>query len=162
LHVPQQPHANTFILPPVRDDEHAHADSSLDESSNSEDSDDSDTESVHSDVESKHPDAVAKPKQRPKWAQTTLQDAEDLVGNPADTRRTRYDFEEPHVALAATEPLPSRHLFLVQSSDPQSYGEGAGNPFWESAMQEEYNSLLENQTWDLVLLPSRRKLFICR
>jgi hypothetical protein len=31
-HVPQQLHVNTFILPPVRDDEHAHDDSSLDES----------------------------------------------------------------------------------------------------------------------------------
>jgi hypothetical protein len=29
-------------------------------------------------------------------------------------------------------------------------------------MQEEYNSLLDNQTWDLVPLPSRRKLFKCR
>jgi hypothetical protein len=29
-------------------------------------------------------------------------------------------------------------------------------------MQEEYNSLLENQTWDLVPLPSGRKLFRCR
>jgi hypothetical protein len=29
-HVPQQPHADTFILPPVRDDEHAHFDSYLD------------------------------------------------------------------------------------------------------------------------------------
>jgi hypothetical protein len=51
---------------------------------------------------------------------------------------------------------------LVQSSDPQSYGEAAGNPFRESAMQEEYNSLLDNQTWDLVPLPSWRKIFICR
>jgi hypothetical protein len=37
-HVPQQPHANTFTLPPVRDDEHAHADSSSDESYDSKDS----------------------------------------------------------------------------------------------------------------------------
>jgi hypothetical protein len=29
-------------------------------------------------------------------------------------------------------------------------------------MQEEYNSLLENQTWDLVPLPSGRKIFRCR
>jgi hypothetical protein len=28
-------------------------------------------------------------------------------------------------------------------------------------MQEEYNSLLENQTWDLVPLPSRRKIVRC-
>jgi hypothetical protein len=86
----------------------------------------------------------------------------DLVGDSTDTRRTRSDFEEPLVALTSTEPFPSRHLFLVQSSDPQSYGEAAGNPFWESAMQEEYNSLLENQTWDLVPLPSGRKLVRCR
>jgi hypothetical protein len=51
---------------------------------------------------------------------------------------------------------------LVQSSNPQSYGEVAGNPFWEFAMQKEYNSLLENQTWDLVPLPYGRKLVICR
>jgi hypothetical protein len=51
---------------------------------------------------------------------------------------------------------------LVQSSDPQYYGEAVGNPFWESATQEEYNSLLENQTWHLVPLPSRRKLVKCR
>jgi hypothetical protein len=65
-------------------------------------------------------------------------------------------------ALTATEPFPPRHIFLVQSSDPQSYGEAVGNPFWESSMQEEYNSLLENQTWDLVPLPSGRKLVRCR
>jgi hypothetical protein len=29
-------------------------------------------------------------------------------------------------------------------------------------MQEEYNSLLENHTWDLVLLPSERKFVRCR
>jgi hypothetical protein len=28
-------------------------------------------------------------------------------------------------------------------------------------MEEEYNSLLNNQTWDLVPLPSGRKLVIC-
>jgi hypothetical protein len=163
-HVPQQSHANIFTLPPVRDDEHAHVDSSSDESFDSEDLDDSDSdsESVQSDAESEHLDGVAEPEQRPKWAQTSLQDAGDLIGDPADTRRTRSDFEEPPVALTATEPLPSRHLFLVQSSDPQSYGEAAGNPFWESAMQDEYNSLLENQTWDMVSLLSGRKLVRCR
>jgi hypothetical protein len=31
-HVPLQPHEDTFVLPPVRDDENAHANSSLDES----------------------------------------------------------------------------------------------------------------------------------
>jgi hypothetical protein len=30
-HVPHRPHAYTFVLPPIRDDEHAHVDSSLDD-----------------------------------------------------------------------------------------------------------------------------------
>jgi hypothetical protein len=68
LHVPQQPHAYTFILPLVRDDVHAHAESYLDEIYDSLDSDDPDTKSVQSDTESMHPDVDAEPKQRPKWA----------------------------------------------------------------------------------------------
>jgi hypothetical protein len=60
-HTPQQPHENSFIITPVQDDDHAHANSSSDESFDSEDSDDSDIESVQSDVESEHPDIVAKP-----------------------------------------------------------------------------------------------------
>jgi hypothetical protein len=72
LHVPQHPHADTFTLPPVRDDEHAHAKYSSDESSYSKNSYDSDSELVHSDAESDHPDTVFEPEQRPKWAQTIL------------------------------------------------------------------------------------------
>jgi hypothetical protein len=143
-HGPQQLHADSFILPPVRDDENAHADSYSNKSSDLEDLDDSDSELVHLDVESEHPNAVVEPEKRPKWAHTTLDDVGDLVGDPTDTKRTRYDFEDTPIALTATKPFPSRHIFLVQSSDPQYYGEAVGNPFWESAMQEEYKSLLEN------------------
>jgi hypothetical protein len=160
-HVPQESHEDTFTLPLVRDDEHAHAESYSNKSSDSMDSDDSDLESVYSDADSEYPYAVTEPEQRLKWAQTTLQDAGDLIGDPADTRRTRYDFMEPHVVLTATEPLPSRDIFLVHSFDPQTYGEATGNPFWESAMQEEYNSLLKQQTWDLFPLPSGRKIVRC-
>jgi hypothetical protein len=45
-HVPQKSHADTFILPPIRDDEHEHAEYSLDESYDSEESDDSYSELV--------------------------------------------------------------------------------------------------------------------
>jgi hypothetical protein len=129
-HVPQQLHADTFVLPPVRDDEHAHADSSSNESSDLEDSYDPDTDSIQSDVESVHVDADAEPKLRPKWAKTTLQDVGDLVGDPTDTRRTQSNFEEPPLALTATESMPPMHIFLVQSSDPQSYGEA----LWKSLL----------------------------
>jgi hypothetical protein len=53
-------------------------------------------------------------------------------------------------------------IFSVQSSDPQYYGKNVGNPFLESSMKEEYNSILENHAWDLVPILSERKLIICR
>jgi hypothetical protein len=80
-----------------------------------------------------HPDADAELEQRPKWAQTTLQDVGDLVGDTTDTRRTQFDFEEPPLALTSTEPLPPRNIFLVQCLDPQSYGEATRNPFSKSS-----------------------------
>jgi hypothetical protein len=46
--------------------------------------------------------------------------------------------------LHTTKPFPPMHIFLVQSTDPQSYRKATGNPFCESSMKEEYNSLLEN------------------
>jgi hypothetical protein len=113
-------------------------------------------------VDLDHPYVYAEPEQRPGWAQTTLQDAGDLVGDLADTRRTKSNFEEPPIALTSTKPFTSSHIFLVQSSDPRYYGEDNGNPFWESTMQKEYNYLLDNRTWDLVPLPYGRKLVRCR
>jgi hypothetical protein len=91
-HAPKQPHADTFILPPIQDDEHAHTESSSDEIYDSEDFDDSYSESIQLDAESEHLDAVAELEHRPKWENTTLQDAGDLIGDPVDTRRTRSDF----------------------------------------------------------------------
>jgi hypothetical protein len=50
---------------------------------------------------------------------------------------------------------------MVQSSDLQNYREVVGKPFWEETMQEEYKSLLKNQTWDLVLIPLDGDIFRC-
>jgi hypothetical protein len=80
-----------------------------------------------------HADADVDPESRPKWAKTTLQDVGDLVGDLANTRN-QSDFEDPPISLTTTESMPPRHIFLVQSSYPQSYGEVVGNPFWESTM----------------------------
>jgi hypothetical protein len=73
-HVPQQPHVDTFVLPPIKHDEHAHADSYSYESSDSY-LDDLDTNLVQSYANSVHADADAEIEQRPKWNKTTLQDA---------------------------------------------------------------------------------------
>jgi len=54
FHAPWELHAETFVLPLVRDDEHAHVDSSSDESFDSKDSYNLGTDSVQLDAESMH------------------------------------------------------------------------------------------------------------
>jgi hypothetical protein len=44
---------------------------------------------------------------------TTRQDVGDLFGDLADTRRTRYNFDEPPLALISIELMPTMNLFLV-------------------------------------------------
>jgi hypothetical protein len=83
------------------------------------------------------------------------------MGDPVDLRRMRPQFEEPPHALTAIKHVIPTHCYMVLASYMHTYVKVAGNPFWESAMQEEYNSLLKNQTWDLVLLPSDRNFFKC-
>ena len=46
--------------------------------------------------------------------------------------------------------------------DPQSYQEASHDPRWQSSMQDEFNSLQENETWELVPLPPKRKLVQCK
>jgi hypothetical protein len=98
----------------------------------------------------------------PKWVQSTLQEVGDLARDPLDSRRTRSYHEEPSHVLLSSKPVMPMHCYMVKSFDLQSYNEDVGNPLWEAAMQEEYDSLLENQTWDLVPLPPGRKLAKCQ
>jgi hypothetical protein len=94
----------------------------------------------------------------PKWAQSTLQEAGKLVGDPLDSRRTRSQHVDPSHVLSYSKPMFPMHFYMVQYSDPHNYNEVVGNALWEATMQEEHDSLLENQTWDLVPLPLGRKI----
>jgi hypothetical protein len=54
---------------------------------------------------------------------------------------------------------------LVQVSkthDLDTFVEVFGHPYWDTTMNEEYHSLMENDTLDLVPLPKGRKIFICK
>jgi hypothetical protein len=95
----------------------------------------------------------------PKREKFTLQAVGVLAGDPLDLRRNQYQHEEPCHVLLAFEPTIPMHLYMVQYFDPQTYSEVVGNPLWKEAMQEEYDLLLENQTWDLVPLPPKMNIF---
>jgi hypothetical protein len=47
---------------------------------------------------------------------------------------------------------------VSETHDPETFVEASGHPDWDIAMNEEYCSLMENDTWDLVPLPKGRQL----
>ncbi len=51
---------------------------------------------------------------------------------------------------------------VFENHDPETFAEASGNPDWDAAMDEEYRSLMVNDTWDLVPLPKGRKLVRCK
>jgi hypothetical protein len=49
---------------------------------------------------------------------------------------------------------------VLETHDPGTFAEVSGHPDWDTTMNEEYRSLMENDTWDLVPLLKGRKLVI--
>ena len=72
------------------------------------------------------------------------------MGNPSDTQRTRSQHNS----------FP--HAYIAIASDPQSFKEASSIPEWDKVMEDEYNSLIKNNTWDLVPLPKGRNLVQCK
>jgi len=48
---------------------------------------------------------------------------------------------------------------MKETRDPETFAKASGHPDWDKTMNEEYCSLMENDTWDLVPLPKGRKIF---
>jgi hypothetical protein len=44
----------------------------------------------------------------------------------------------------------------------QTHAKASGHPDWDTTMNEEYHSLMANNTWDLVPLSKGRKLVRCK
>jgi hypothetical protein len=49
-------------------------------------------------------------------------------------------------------------ITLYYSLEPTSYKTALQDPKWLAAMKDEYNALLNNNTWTLTNLPSDRKV----
>jgi hypothetical protein len=51
---------------------------------------------------------------------------------------------------------------VSESHDPETFVEASGHLDWDTTMNDEYFSSMENNTWDLVPLPKGRNIVICR
>jgi rubrerythrin len=58
------------------------------------------------------------------------------------------------VELADSE---EAEALLVESDEPASFSEAAGNPEWVEAMNSEIKSIEKNRTWELSKLPAGHK-----
>ena len=85
----------------------------------------------------------------------TIQAAGDLAGNLLDPRKTRSHF---HNAYFESEVYLYENFYVIIGSYPCSYHESSHDPICHSSMQYEFNSLQDNETWELVPLPPKRKL----
>ena len=96
---------------------------------------------------------------RPKWAEKIIQAARELAGNSLEPRKTRSQI---HNASYASESALTDHCYMIIGYDPQSYLKACHDPRWKTTMEEEFHSLQENETWELVPLPPKRKLVQCK
>eukprot|EP00253_Pinus_taeda_P015333 PITA_15333 len=90
--------------------------------------------------------------QLPNWMHTTRDATGALAGDPIDQRCTHSQFDRSSSLLDQTS----------TNYNLNTFGETLGHLDWDTTMNEEYCSLLENDTWDLVPLPKRQKLVICK
>jgi hypothetical protein len=88
----------------------------------------------------------------PRWVHSTQEAAGDLVGEHSDQRQTRSQFHQASYLLAQAS----------ETRDPNTFAEAFGHPDWDTTMNEEYRSLMANNTWDLVPLLKGRKLVKCK
>ena len=103
-------------------------------------------------------DPASIPTQQRKWAHKLIKAVGDVVGNLDDRRRKRSHYQNDHVSLSHTDPLLPERRFMMMGLDPQTFKEACHDPIWQATMDEEFDSLQDNKTWELVPLPIGRKL----
>jgi hypothetical protein len=118
-------------------------------SSSNDDSEDGNTPSlIHLPPDkSIEPEPTPSP-QLPRWVRSTGEAVGDLVGDRLYQRQTCSQFQRASSLLAQ----------VSETHDLETFAEASGHLDWDTTMNEEYCSLMENDTWDIVPLPKGRKL----
>jgi hypothetical protein len=88
----------------------------------------------------------------PRWVYSTREATGDLVCDPSDQHQTHSQFQRASSLLDQ----------VSETHDPETFVEPSGHPYWDTTMNEDYRSLMANDTWDLVPLPKGRKLVRCK
>ena len=81
-----------------------------------------------------------------KWAHATIESVGSLAGDPSTSRCTH------------SHTTGSSLISHAICDDPLTFATMKRHSEWDSAMEEEYSSLMKNHTWDLCSLPKGRNL----
>jgi hypothetical protein len=93
-------------------------------------------------------------KRKPRWFQETLKEAIENVGEPKDQVRQR----RPPVRLGAYLAL----VTTIRDSEPETFAQAVDHQVWREAMVEEYDSIVHNDVWDVVLRPVGKSVVTSR
>ena len=88
-----------------------------------------------------------------------MQAAGEVASNPQEPRKTRSQTSK---AYFASDSAIYEHCYMLVISHPQTYQQYCTDPIWKSEMEDELQSVQENNTWELVPLPPKRKVVQCK
>jgi histone deacetylase 1/2 len=82
------------------------------------------------------------------------------------TTRSKNNMHKPKLPSDShiKYPIPKALLatFQTPETEPTCYTEAVKNPYWRTAMNTEFDALLQNGTWNLVPKPSNANLVGCK
>ena len=102
-----------------------------------------------------------KDKPLPKWAQQLFDDRNpkpEVPETSADGLRRSKRIEEQRRASEHIVNMALMAEIICSVKEPTNVEEALENPKWKAAMQLEYDSIMKNDTWELVDRPSKRKV----
>ena len=89
------------------------------------------------------PQEPSSSRKRPSWLRGTLDDAEGHISPRGDFRESKK---------------PNRYqgyltiMSMIIQNEPSSFTNAVKHQVWKDAMTEEYESIMKNDVWDVVLL----------
>ena len=95
----------------------------------------------------------------PSGLKKIVQAVRELAGNPHEPRKTRSQTSK---ASFASDSALNEHYYMLVGFYPHTYHKSCTDPRWKSIMEDELQSLEENNTWELVPLPPKRKVVQCK
>jgi hypothetical protein len=89
-------------------------------------------------------------KRRLRWFQETLKEAKENVGEPKSQIRE----SRPPVRFGAYMAL----VMIITDTEPQTFAQAVDQQVWREAMVEEYDSIVRNDVWEVVLRPMGKSI----